>query len=208
MKQYKWKNIKANIIAAYDKDVHRRIRARKRQYKRRERRVFLSYLQNEKKRSILEIGAGVGKDSLFFKKHGLKVTTTDISSANVKQCKKQGLRSFVLDVYDIGELRKKYDAIYALNCLLHVPKKDFELILRKIKKLLKSGGLFYLGMYGGDDFEGILKEDRCEPKRFFSFFLTEQLLSIVQKHFKLEYFKHIAPFKDGGTFQSIILRKL
>jgi 2-polyprenyl-3-methyl-5-hydroxy-6-metoxy-1,4-benzoquinol methylase len=207
MKQYKWKNIKTNIISVYDNDIQRRIKAKKQKWKIRERSVFLSYLQNEKKRNLLEVGAGVGKDSLFFKKHGLKVTTTDISSANVRQCKKQGLRAFVLDVYDLGKLRRKYDAIYALNSLLHVPKKDFELILRKIKSLLNPAGLFYLGMYGGDDFQGILKEDRCEPKRFFSFFLTEQLLSIVQKHFKLEYFRHIIPFKDGGTFQSIILRK-
>lgn len=207
MKQYKWNNIKSDIINAYNNDTQRRISAKKQQWRKRERKVFLSYLQNEKGRNLLEIGAGVGKDSLFFKKHGLKVTTTDISSANIVQCKKKGLRAFVLDVYDLGKLRKKYDAIYAQSSLLHVPKNDFELILKRIKRSLKPRGLFYLGMYGGTDHEGIYEKDHCRPKRFFSLFLTEHLLSIVQKHFKLEYFRHITPFKDGGTFQSIILRK-
>ena len=207
MKQYKWNNIKGDIINAFNNDTQRRISAKKQQWRKRERKVFLSYLQNEKGRNLLEIGAGVGKDSLFFKKHGLKVTTTDISSANIVQCKKKGLRAFVLDVYDLGKLRKKYDAIYAQSSLLHVPKKDFELILRKIKRSLKPRGLFYLGMYGGTDYEGIYEKDHCQPKRFFSFFYTQNILAIVQKYFHLEYFKHITPFKDGGAFQSIILRK-
>ncbi len=207
MKHYKWNNIKANIIDAYENSIQRRIKAKKQQWKIRERKIFLSYLQNEKKRNLLEIGAGVGQDSLYFKKHGLKVSASDISLAHVIQCKKRGLRASVLDVYDLSKLQKKYDAIYALNSILHVPKKDFELILKKIKKSLKPSGLFYLGMYGGINFEGIYEEDHCKPKRFFSFYCTQDILVIVQKYFHLEYFRHITPFKDGGTFQSIILRK-
>lgn len=215
MKHYKWEIIKDNIISAYDKDARRRAKANKQLWKRRDRTVFLSYLQQERKQNLLEIGAGVGHDSLYFKKHGLKVTTTDISSANIAQCRKQGLRAFVLDVYNLSRLRKKYDAIYALNCLVHVPKKDFEFILRKIKRSLKSEGLFYLGVYGGIDCEGIYEKDYCRPKRFFSFFHTQDILAIVQKYFLLEYFRHITPFKDGGItpfkgagpYQSMILRK-
>lgn len=207
MKKFKWKGIKKNIITAYDKDAERRAKAKKQHWKKDEREVFLLYLKLEKKKNLLEIGAGVGQDSLYFKKHGLTVTSTDISLANAIQCKKQGLRAFILDVYDLCKLRKKYDAVYALNSLLHVPKNDFELILKRIKRSLKPQGLFYLGLYGGNNFEGILKNDHCKPKRFFSFYRTDDILTIVQRYYKLEYFKHITPFKDGGTFQSMILRK-
>ena len=207
MKQCEWKDIKTDIIRAYDNDAQRRAKAKKQEWKKRERRVFLSYLQNEKKRTLLEIGAGTGNDSLYFKKHGLHVTTTDISPTHIQHCKKKGLRAIVLDVYDLHTLRKKYDAIYSLSCLLHVPKRDFRRILSKIKRSLKSGGLFYIGTYGGVDVEGVYKKDHCRPKRFFSLYYTEDMLSIVQKYFKLEYFKSLTPFKDGGVFQSLILRK-
>jgi len=207
MKKVKWATIRSNIIAAYDNSANQRAKAGKQQWKRNERKVFLSHLKSEKKKKLLEIGAGTGRDSFYFKKHGLKVTTTDISSANVQYCRRRGLSAFVLDIYDVQKLRKKFDAIYALNCLIHVPRVDFERMLKKIKRLLKPGGLFYLGMYGGVAFEGVHKKDRCRPKRFFSFYQTKDILAIVQKHYKLEYFKHVTPWKDGGTFQSIILRK-
>ena len=207
MKHYLWKNIKGDIVEAYDMDVQRRTKAKKQQWKKRERKTFLSYLYNEKKKYLLEIGAGTGEDSVYLKKCGLNVTTIDISPANVRQCKKRGLKALILDMYDLHKLHRKFDAIYALNSLQHIPKNDFEFILRKIKKTLKKGGLFYLGLYGGIDCEGIYKKDHCRPKRFFSFYHTEGILAIVQKYYCLEYFRHIMPFKDGGTHQSIILRR-
>jgi len=200
--------IRKNLITIYNKYARKRAAYQKQNWKKRERKEFLYYLKWEKKTTILEIGAGTGLDSLFFKRYGFKVTTTDISTKQIKICKERGLPAHVLDIYEIHKLKKKFDAIYAFNCLLHIPKADLENILKKIKKVLNENGLLYIGVYGGTDFEGILEEDKFEPKRFFSFYHTNKILKIVQKYFKLEYFRHIAPFKDGGTFQSMILRKV
>jgi len=207
MKHLKWTTIKKDIISAYDADVQKRLKAKKQKWKREERKLFFNYLCKEKKQSLLEIGAGTGQDSEYFIKKGLKVIAIDISPQHVQHCKKRGCKARVLDMYDLHTLKKKYDAVYALSSLVHVPKSDFERILRKIKGVLKPGGLFYLGMYGGVNVEGIYRQDHCRPKRFFSFYYTSDLLAIMQKHFFLEYFKRIVPFKDGGTYQSMILRK-
>jgi cyclopropane fatty-acyl-phospholipid synthase-like methyltransferase len=206
MKSREWRDIKRNIILAYDNDADRRVRAKQQQWKKKERRVFLSYLQSEKKRTLLDVGAGTGNDSLYFKKHGLRVTATDISPEHIRYCKKRGLRAILLDMYDLHTLRKKYDAVYSMSSLVHIPKKDMGRILSKIKRILKPRGFFYLGMYGGVDVEGIYQKDHCRPKRFFALYKTPDLLAIVQKYFKLEYFKSLVPFKDG-IFQSMILRR-
>jgi len=206
MKSCTWKDLKSNIIRAYDNDADRRVKAKQQQWKKKERKVFLAYLQHEKKKTFLEIGAGTGNDSLYFKKHGLRVTAMDISPEHIRYCKKRGLHALVLDIYDLDILGKKYDAVYSMSSLVHVPKKDFRRIMDKIKRSLKPGGLFYLGMYGGVDVEGVYKKDHCRPKRFFSLYKTPDLLAIVQKYFKLEYFKSLKPFEDG-VFQSMILQK-
>ena len=39
--------------------------------------------------------------------------------------------------------------------------------LENVCTVLKPAGLFYLGMYGGYDFEGIWDKDIYTPKRFF-----------------------------------------
>jgi SAM-dependent methyltransferase len=206
MKSGKWNDIKSNIVKAYDNDAERRVRAKQQQWKRKERNAFLSYLKNEKKRTLLEIGAGTGNDSRYFKKRGFYVTATDISPEHIRYCKKRGLHARLLDIYDLHKLGRKFDAVYSMSALVHIPKKDMGRILSKIKRTLKPGGLFYLGMYGGVDVEGIYQKDHCRPKRFFALYKTPDLLAIVQKYFTLEYFKSLTPFKDG-VFQSLILRK-
>lgn len=206
MKSCEWKDIRSNIIRAYDSDAPRRVEAKQQLWKQKERRVFLSYLQSEKKRTLLDVGAGTGNDSLYFKKHGLRVTATDISPEHIRYCKKRGLRAILLDMYDLHKLQRKYDAVYSMSSLVHIPKKDLRRVLRKIKRLLNPGGLFYLGMYGGVDVEGVYEKDHCRPKRFFSLHKTPDLLVIVQEYFNLEYFKNLVPFKDG-VFQSMILRR-
>ena len=206
MKLHEWKDIRVKIIQAYDNDAPRRMKAKQQPWKKKERKVFLSYLQQEKKKTLLENGAGTGKDSSYFKKNRLRVTALDISPEHIRYCKKRRLRVILLDIYKLHTLRKKYDAVYSMSSLVHIPKKDMGRILSKIKRVLKPGGLFYIGMYGGVDVEGVYKKDHCRPKRFFSLYKTPDLLLIVQKYFKLEYFRNLTPFKDG-VYQSMILRK-
>lgn len=207
MRSRAWNNIKKDLIRAYDNDASRRIKARQQLWKKKERKIFLSYLQHEKKKTLLEIGAGTGNDSLYFKKHGLRVTAMDISPEHIRYSKKRGLSTILLDMYDLHKLHRQFDAVYSMSSLVHIPKKDMGRVLSKIKRTVNKNGLFYLGMYGGVNVEGIYHKDHCRPKRFFSLYYTKDILSIVQKYFRLEYFKSCAPFKDGGVFQSIILRK-
>ena len=109
----------------------------------------------------------------------------------------------------LGEETKiSFDAVFALNCLLHVPKKDLPQVLQAIRTLLKPDGLFYLGLYGGKEYEGTWPEDEYEPKRFFSFHTDDQIRKVVTGLFKLLYFKCI-PLEGERDFhfQSLILRR-
>ena len=78
-----------------------------------------------------------------------------------------------------------YDAIWSMNALLHVPKKNLLIVLENLRRVLKSGGLFYLGIYGGYNSEAIWEEDPYTPKRFFSFFTHTDLQGEIGKYLKL-----------------------
>jgi hypothetical protein len=87
-------------------------------------------------------------------------------------------------------------------------KTDLPNVLIGIRYLLKPNGLFYLGVYGGYDFEGIWAEDRQEPKRFFSFFTNDQIQQVVQGFFDLIYFRAILlEEKTNFHFQSMVVRR-
>lgn len=196
-----------SLRVSYDADAEERDRTPAASWKVEERAKFLNLLQVEGKTTLLEIGAGPGRDSLYFHNKGLEVTCTDLSPEMVKRCEEKGLTAYVMDFLNLDFPPDSFDAVYALNCLLHVPKADLPLVLAAIQKLLKPNGLFYLGMYGGEDTEGIAAEDHLEPKRFFSFHSDEAILETLSRLFEVVYFKPIALAGDRDHFQSMILRK-
>ena len=73
--------------------------------------------------------------------------------------------------------------------------------------VLEPGGLFYLGLYGGREFEGVWEGDYFEPKRFFCHHPDEDLRARVGEVFDLESFQRIAHGWNGLHFQSLILRR-
>lgn len=198
--------IKNNLVKAYDRYAEDRDNRKIADWKIQERAHFLELLKKEQKKTLLEIGAGTGKDSRFFQDNGLQVISTDISSEMVRLCRQKGLSAFLMDFYKLGFREGSFDAIWALNCLLHVPKKEFPEILQGIQYVLKPTGFFYIGVYGGREFEGIWQEDFYTPKRFFSFYPDQRIQEIVEVFFEVLYFK-VVPLEEGKAhFQSMILR--
>ena len=157
-------------------------------------------------RTILEIGCGPGRDAQFFQSQGFQVLAVDNAPTMVKLTTERGVTAQVLDCYDLDQIDETFDAVYTLNCLLHIPKKDIDRIFSLISTRLNRNGLIYLGLWGGENFEGILEQDTYEPKRFFSFWEPETLLKVVQQSFRLEYYRRLNP-REGVTFNSIIARK-
>ena len=71
---------------------------------------------------------------------------------------------------------------------------------------MKPNALFYMGVYGGKDFEGILEEDTFEPKRFYAYYKTQNILERVMAIFDLRYFRQVN-LKEGYEFHSMMLHK-
>ncbi len=197
-----------SLREAYNSSADVRDKAELAAWKVEERQRFLSLLQQEGKQTLLEIGAGTGKDSKFFQDHGLKVVCTDLTPEMVARCQEKGLTAYVMDFLHLDFPASSFDAVYALNWLLHVPSQDLPDVLQTIQLLLKPNGLFFMGLYGGIDFEGIWPEDRHEPKRFFSFHSDEWIQETATKYFELHSFKPINVGRGGELhFQSLILRR-
>lgn len=174
-----------------------------------ERASFLAQLKQQNKSRLLELGSGPGRDGKFFKENGLSVVCTDLSSEMVSLCRDKGLEAYAMDFLSIDFPKNSFDAVFALNSLLHVPKASIEAVFQKINHLMQPNGLFYMGVYGGQDSEGIWSEDSHEPKRFFAYYLDHQIIELVSKTFELVTFRRIDVDRPGGLhFQSMICRSL
>lgn len=200
-------HLRASLISAYNKQADLRNKSTIETWKATERAAFLSMLQRENVQTLLEIGAGHGRDSLFFKEQGFHVTCIDLSPAMVKLCRKKSLTALVMDIVDLGFEKNSFEAVYALNSFLHIPKSEFPGALENVHTVLQPAGLFFLGMYGGFDFEGIWEEDAYVPKRFFSFYTDTDLKERLSNIFEIVSFRTIEFNKGRRPFQSVTLRK-
>jgi SAM-dependent methyltransferase len=198
-----------NLRESYDLKAEERDNDAIDSWKIEERCRFLSLLRKEGKKNLLEIGAGPGVHGKFFQDNGLDVICTDLSPEMVRLCREKGLTAHVMDFLHLDFPPSSFDAVYALNCLLHVPRKDLARVLEAIRVLLKPGGLFYLGVYGGKESERVWPEDRYEPKRFFSFLSDDQITEIATRFFELVDFEqiHLENGDPALHFQALILRR-
>ena len=112
-----------------------------------------------------------------------------------------------MDFTDLDFPPGSFDAVYAMNCLLHVPSKHLPDVLEEIKKVLVPAGLFYYGQWGGARTEGVWDEDVNQPKRFFCLYPDDELNGIVQSHFAVLSFEPIEVEGQDLHYQSFFLRK-
>jgi SAM-dependent methyltransferase len=199
-----YQTVATDLRSAYDGSAKARSSSERASWQLQEREAFLARLQREGRKSLFEVGAGAGHDSLYFAHNGLTVVATDLSPQMVAMCRGRGLEAHIMDVVHLQLPIGAFDAAYAMNSLLHVPNSDLADALLAIRRSLKPGALFYLGLYGGaEPFEGVLQSDWHVPPRFFSFRTDSQLLAHVERLFSVEEF-HVV--QDDGYFQALTLR--
>ena len=191
----RYDDVVPDLRASYDGGAAERDRLPKQQFKLDERAAFLDRLRAVQAKTLLEIGAGAGQDAVFFAEEGLDVVAVDLSPEMVAFCRAKGLEAYERDFLHLGFEPASFDAVYALNCLLHVPNADLPEVLRAVRAVLKPGGLFYVGVWGGVSQEGVFAEDTQRPKRFFALRTDAELFRFARESFEVVDF-HVTAFED------------
>ena len=172
---------------------------------------FLERMRASDQTRLLEVGAGVGYTSVWFTERGIDVVATDLSPAQVERCRAKGIEAHVRDMYDLGFPAQSFDALWAMNCIHHIPAADIGSVLDGFADVLVPGGLLYLGVWGGRDEEGIYDDDFYPPPRFFSLRSDETLRSVVEHRFVVVDFDTFVPdtdkHDDGLHMQSIVAER-
>lgn len=165
---FRYSDVIDDLRTSYDRTADERELAShtKADWRLAERTAFLDRVRAAGGRTLVEIGAGTGQDSVFFKEHGLDVTAIDLSPRMVEHCRAKGVNAREGDFLRLALEPKSVDAVYTFNSLLHVPKADAARVLDGIGTVLRPGGHLFIGVWGGRSFEGLLPSDRLQPARF------------------------------------------
>jgi SAM-dependent methyltransferase len=137
---------------------------------------------------IIDIGCGSGRDAKIFSEHGLQVCGIDFSPNLIEIAKKQApcAEFHVMDIEEMTFPSLSFDGAWAGASLLHLPKKIFPGVLRKIYSLLKANGYLYLTVKKGLGEELKIDERYGDFKKFWSFYEEKELKTFLQEaNFKI-----------------------
>ncbi len=152
--------------------------------------IFLRKLPTEAK--ILDLGCGSGRDSLYFENKGYHVTAVDGSIEMVRHTQHHITGPVIYSTFEDFTTQQKFDGIWALASLLHVPRSDFRRIVQKYIDMLKLKGVLFMS----------LKERKLDYKkegREFTCFLEMDILELLSKIncVEVEQVIHTEDVRDG-----------
>ena len=202
-------DIKAALRRSYDANADERDEKGLIAFRAPMRLGFVERLHAESKTELLEIGAGAGHEAGFFVDSGLSVIAIDISSESVARCRAKGVDAEVGDFYDLAFPDSRFDAVWAASCLVHVPDRDLDVVLAEISRVLRPGGLLFVGLWGGDPGEGIWADDPYDPPRFYAVRTDEDAETRLAEWFTVVGFEALDPEPDaqGLHYQAAVLRR-
>ena len=108
---------------------------------------YNNFFVNTKDSSLLELGCGNGRDSIFFAKNGINVLGLDIVDEEVRYLNKRKLYSNLLfKCADFSEYQKKenYDFVYSRFTIHTISEDQEQSTLENSYKNLKNGGLLFI----------------------------------------------------------------
>ncbi|MBI4250566.1 class I SAM-dependent methyltransferase [Candidatus Uhrbacteria bacterium] len=141
-------------------------------------------IKQGKYQTLLDLGCGNGRDSLFFARKGLHVIAVDFSESGPRQLRKQAAEKKLANLevvrQDISQLKFKpnsFDVIYAHLSLHYFTDKATKRIFNQLHNLLKKDGLLFVKCKSTNDMlysrGRKLEEDMYEFRGHVRHFLTE-----------------------------------
>ncbi|MBR6044999.1 MAG: methyltransferase domain-containing protein [Ruminococcus sp.] len=106
--------------------------------------------RSEGRKSVLDLGSGLGRHALLFARYGFRVTAVDISREAVDQLKKMSresgldIRAVTGDMESLPFAQDAFDCIFAMHSAGHSDTGGMKRVMSEIRRVLKPGGAVFM----------------------------------------------------------------
>jgi len=179
----------------------------------------LSTFERFRFKSVLDLGCGAGRHSVYLAKNGFEVVGVDVSQSALKIANKWVRKEKLTNVaflrgtmthIPVGNCH--FDAVISVSVIHHAVKKDITKTIAEVHRILKKNGLFLTNLasvkdprYGaGEEVENRTFKilEAFEEKRFAElhhFFTKQEASQILSRFAKAE----VQPLKDKPNYWKI-----
>jgi SAM-dependent methyltransferase len=200
--------IDSDLIAYYEAEAQSGRRSVHGQFRADLRRTFADRLRGERRRHLLDVGAGPGLDTVAWHHDGFDVVGVDLAHANVAKMHERNLPAVTGSLYDLPFRTGTFEVLWTMSTFVHVPHDRFDDAIGEMLRVVRPGGLLGIGTWGGIDFEGVPEFGDLQPFRFFSLAAHDRWRSMLASHGDVEAFETYDPGDEHGWhYQFAVLRR-
>lgn len=172
--------------------------------------------KKENKNKILDLGCGLGRNSLYFYEQGFNVTAVDGSTSAIEKfeaiCKQKDYKIDVklCDMHSLLFENSIFDAVFSFHVIYHTDSKSIKKVISEIDRVLKPGGELFVTLNSKNntsylknlnykiDENTIIKQDGIE-KGLPHYFVNEQEAKSLLSNFEIQKLLYVEDIKNDGS---------
>lgn len=148
------------------------------------------FIKAKKLKTLLDLGCGDGRDSIYFSNKGLSVTAVDFSESGITKLKTQSqkIKCVAKDIRNINFPNNSFDVIYAHLSLHYFDDETTSKVFNNLFRILKKGGLIFIKCKSVDDAlfgKGEKVGENMYKKGHTRHFFTKDYMTEKLKSFKI-----------------------
>jgi SAM-dependent methyltransferase len=106
--------------------------------------LYFLHRADIRKKKVLEIGCGQGRNLHFLEKFGVNCTGVDFSEVALEKAKKENIELRCEDIRKMSFDSEAFGCVIDVVTLASIKKKELLKTFREVGRVLKKGGLFFL----------------------------------------------------------------
>ena len=166
---------------------------------------FVRLLGVERRRSVVDFGAGPGVDLDGFSAADLRSVGIDLAHGNCALAASAGLTVVNGSIAAPPFRPRSFDAGWSMSVLMHVPEDRVESVLRAMAESLRPGAPLMIGIWGGDRRDTI-DEQIAGERRLFSLRPHDRNRGLLESVGEIEHASVTAFGPDRWEYQTFLVR--
>ena len=158
--------------------------------------------------AMLDLGCGGGQDARFLHAKGLRIVGMDLTTAFLRAAQNTAPSVPLVraDMRDVPFRDESFDAVWAAACLMHLPKPEAAHVLKRLSRIVRSGGLLAATVTYGT--QSRILTDGWMPGRYFARWQKAELASVVeQSGWTIDSLRVVSNQERKGRWLNLIARR-